>query len=156
MALQARRSLNVWHKHTKSLDDRNAVDELTKSWNQEYTSGKPFYDKRGLAGGANESLDLYGGLVDGYSNYLNYTVLHEIAIKNLSESQNLTIGNAANPVNIFGAGATTIDIPPGDIFCLSNHDTGWTVTAGSADEIKVALAAGDAAYYEIWLLGSTA
>jgi hypothetical protein len=155
----------IQHKNVKNLDYSNAMDEVKLSLSQEFTPGVGSEqgdlvfgpDRRTLAGGANESLDLAGGgLVDAFGNALNFAKVRALVIENLSATKILTIGNDANPLVFLGAGAHTVVLAPKGKLALANPVTGWTVTPTTGDKIKIANDAGDPCDYLIWFVGTSA
>jgi hypothetical protein len=54
----------------------------------------------------------------------------------------------------FGASTHTVAVPPGGILLLVDPNTGWTVTAGTADLLKITNASSTgSATYDIELFG---
>jgi len=152
------------HKNTKDLDYGIIPDEQNVSLSQDFAAGVASGqcdlvfgpDKRTLAGGASESLDLAGGgLVDNLGNALLFAKVRGIVIKNLSTTKILTIGNDANPLLLFGGPTETYAIPPSGKLALDNPVTGWTVTPDTGDKLKVANNAGDPADYLVWFIGTS-
>lgn len=164
MALIATVSAVIRHTLTKALDLSTPQDKLERAYTQEFAAGTGadqvdviFHDKRTLAGGADETLDLIGGgLVNPLGGVVAFAKIRAIVIKNTSTTKTFTVGNAAAPVLLFGTAAHTVNIPPDGVLVLTNPDTGWPVTGGSADGIKIANDAGVAADYEIWIVGTSA
>ncbi|RJR38686.1 MAG: hypothetical protein C4567_12455 [Deltaproteobacteria bacterium] len=159
----ARLGIIIRHTATKTMDYSTPVDELNKSISQDFAAGVGseqgdlvFHDKRTLAGGANESLDLAGGgLTDAFGAALAFAKVRALVIENLSSTKVLTIGNDANPLVFLGAGAHTVVLPPKGKLVLANPVTGWTVTPDTGDKIKVANDAGDPCDYLVWILGTS-
>ena len=116
-----------------------------------------FFDLRSLADGANEELDLSGGLTDALGNTITFTKVRMFAIRSTStNTTNLTIGGAA--ANAFddwvSAAADSIELKPGGVLLLMAPNVdGYTVTGGSADLLKVVNAAGAIATYDIVIFG---
>ncbi len=78
-----------------------------------------FADKRTLADGANETLDLYasGSLLDVFKQALTMTALKFLYIKNNSSDATLQIlGGSSNDIGICAATNDIIKIKPGGIF----------------------------------------
>lgn len=95
---------------------------------------------RTLAAGAADNLDLAGSLTDPFGNTLTFTGVKYIAIAMISDSVNgtnkLTVGNGTNPfVGPWSAAGTT------DIYDAQEwyHPgaSGWAVTAGTGDVLKI-------------------
>jgi hypothetical protein len=163
MTLTAQVGVSLQHKYTSALDLRTLVDELATAYSDAFTDGtgasqanRLFADTRTLADGADESLDLAGGLTDAFGTTITLAKLKALVIINPSATQTLTVGNAADPILLFGTAAHTVNIPPGGKLMMDWPGTGWTVTGGSADKLKIVNSAGAAVDYTIWLIGATA
>lgn len=155
----------IQHKNLKSTDYSPIPDDTNQAFSQEFAYGTGAnqadlvfgLDRRTLAGGADESLDLIGGgLVDNLNNALAFVKVRALFIKNLSTTKVLTIGNDANPLIFLGGAAYTAELQPGGMLALTNPITGWTVTPGTGDKIKIANNAGDPADYAVWIAGTSA
>jgi hypothetical protein len=110
-----------------------------------------------IASGATTTLDLAGSLTDAFGSTVTFTKVKYIYIGNTSTvvSHNLVVGNAAAPiVDWVGAGTHTITVKYGGFLLLSAPGTdGYTITAGSADSLKLAATATLNATYEIIIVG---
>ena len=157
--------IQIQHNNSKTADYTSAIELLNQVISQSFGPGTGAEqsdlvfgpDKRTLAGGANESLDLNGGgLTDIFGNALNFAKVRGLVIQNLSATKTFTIGNDASPFVFLGAGTHTVVLPPNGFLLLVNQETGWTVTAGTGDKLKVANDAGAAADYLIYILGTSA
>lgn len=154
----------IRHKNVKSTDYGSIPDEVNLSFAQEFAAGVGAEqcdlvfgpDKRTLAGGASESLDLVaGGLLDNLGNALTFVTVRGILIVNLSATKILTVGNDANPLLFLGGPTETYPIPPKGKMPLDNPVTGWPVTPDTGDKVKVANNAGDPADYWVYILGTS-
>lgn len=152
------------HKNIKTTDYNTLPDEINLALSQDFAAGVAAEqcdqvfgpDKRTLAGGTAESLDLVGGgLLDNFGNAIALVKVRVIVIQNLSATKILTVGNDANPLLFLGGPTETYPIPPKGKMALDNPVTGWTVTPGTGDKIKVANNAGDPADYLVWILGTS-
>jgi hypothetical protein len=117
---------------------------------------KIYVGSRSLATGANESLDLAGGLSDAFNNVLTFAGVKALAIIAAdANTTDLTIGNGTNPfIGPFGAAAHTIKVKPGGMFLITDPSAaGLTVTAGTGDVLKVENAAGATATYTLVVIG---
>ncbi|MHB9075856.1 MAG: hypothetical protein ACYC6G_20335 [Desulfobaccales bacterium] len=161
----AQLSIILQHQNSKVLDYSTPLDEVNQSLSQQFAPGTGSEqadlvfgpDRRTLAGGASESLDLSGGgLTDAFGNAINCAKVRAIVIQNLSTTKILTIGNDANPLVFLGAAADTYPISPNGRMALDNPVTGWTVTPDTGDKLKIANNAGDPCDYLIWILGTSA
>lgn len=118
-----------------------------------------FSDQRTLAASANESLDLNGSLVDVFGAAANFIKIVAIYFKAAAgNANNVVVGGAASNgfFPMFGASTDTIKLPGGAGVLLFN-DAGWTVTAATADLLKVANGgSGTAVTYDVVLVGRSA
>lgn len=151
--------------HTKSLDLSAPVDRLSKTYAFSLTDGTGsgkgdllFHDKRTLADGASEDLDLAGALSDAFGDTLTFVKIKALIIKNLSATQTLTIGNATSNafVGPFGAATHTLKVQAGAQAVLVMDPVGYSVTAGTGDLLKIANSAGASCDYEIVIVGASA
>lgn len=164
--LTGRCSLSINWVHTKDLDLSDPVDRFSLVMEEAFAAGsgsgqvnKAFRDNRTLAGGANEELDLAGGLTDAFGATLTFTKIKVLAIRNNADSA-LSVGGAAangfsawagDPTDIVKLAAAGADGSP---FALLICDpAGVAVTAGTGDLLKIALAAGTGGTYDIIILG---
>lgn len=136
---------------------------ITNSY--EFTTGaganqanEKFTDTRTLANNTSEELDLSGSLVNAFGVTVAFARIKFIQIKNKSSTQTLTIGGAASNafVNWVGDATDTLKIPPGgEMRMVAPDATGWPVTAGTGDKLKIANGnAGQSADYDIILMGA--
>jgi hypothetical protein len=118
-----------------------------------------FSDRRTLADGANEDLDLAGVLSGALAGpALTFAKIKAILIVNRSQVRNITVSQPANGVPLLGGEGNAIVIPPGGFFMMGAPGTNGlaAVTAGTEDLLNVANAAGGASDYEIVVLGTSA
>lgn len=114
-----------------------------------------YHAVRNLAGGANETLDLNGVLVDALGQTVAFTKIKAILISNPG-AQDLTVGGAATNGFIAFCGSATdvIKVKPGGFLLMYAPDAnGLGVTAATADQLKIANGAGTATNYEITIIG---
>lgn len=119
---------------------------------------KLFTDQRTLAASANEALDLSGVLADVFGATLTLTKIKAILIKAADGNTNdVIVGGAASNawVGPFGSSTHTVAVKPGGtVMFVAPDATGYAVTAGTGDQLKVAnSAAGSAVTYDIVLVG---
>jgi hypothetical protein len=117
-----------------------------------------FVDERTLASGANEELDLAGVLTSVFGATLTFVEVMSIMVYALpANTTNLTVGGAASNAfqGWFGDAADTEVIAPGGV-ALHHRASGWGVTAGTGDKLKIANASGASATYQIAILGRSA
>lgn len=165
-ALSANVGIQGISEHTKTNDLSTTKDRVELVISQAFANGTGnnqadliFHDKRTLADGASENLDLSGSLTDVFGSTLTFAKIKAIIIQNLSTTQILTVGGAAaNALINWVADATDkINIPPGGAFCIMAPLAGFAVTAGTGDILKIANGgAGDPADYNIWIIGTSA
>lgn len=111
----------------------------------DFQATKVFSDTRQLAASATEDLDLSGTLASPLGGTVVFTAIKAILIKAAPGNTNNVIvgGAAANGfIGPFGAANNTIAVRPGGAFLLTAPKTGWPVTAGTADLLKLANSAG--------------
>ena len=112
---------------------------------------------RTLAPSANEDLDLSGVLTDDYGAVITFTEVKALFIQNTSAVDTLTVGAAASNAlsTLFGATTHTLKIPPASwILICSSDATGYGVTAGTADLLRIANGAGGSTTYNILIAGN--
>jgi hypothetical protein len=118
-----------------------------------------FSGQRTLAASANENLDLNGSLQDVFGAAANFVKVVAIYFRAATaNTNNLEIGGAATNgfFPMFGASTDKIKLPPGAGVLLMN-DTGWSVTAATADLLKVANGgSGTPVTYDVFIIGRSA
>jgi hypothetical protein len=121
-------------------------------------ANKMHVSTRTLAASASENIDLAGGTItDPQGAVVTFTKIKAIHIRPAaSNSGAVVVGGAASNafVGPFGASTHTVAVPPGGILLLVDPNTGWTVTAGTADLLKITNASSTgSATYDIELFG---
>lgn len=104
------------------------------------------YQAKRTLGGSPDDLDLSGtALTDVYGVSVALARIKSIYIENLSSSNTMTIGNASsNAVSTFlGASSTLVLRPGGSVNLIAPDATGYVVTAGSADILRISGTSGD-------------
>jgi hypothetical protein len=137
---------NILANYGISLSDGAGVNQAQKLWS----------DRRTLATGVGESLDLNGVLVDGLGNTLALTVIKGIIISAAAaNTTTLTIGNIANGLaTILGIATQSLTLQPGELLMkITPSAAGYAVTAATADLLRVVNAAGASATYDIIIIG---
>ncbi len=119
---------------------------------------KLFTDQRTLAASANETLDLSGVLQDVFGATLTFTKIKAILVKAAEgNTNNVVVGGAASNgwVGPFGATTDTVSVKPGGtVMFVAPDANGYAVTAGTADQLKVANSgAGTGVTYDIVIVG---
>ena len=158
----ARGGIDIVHTASGDLSTAKASAQLAAGISYENGTGngqvsKEFSDTRVVSASSSESLDLAGSLTDALGNTVSFSTIKAIAIKaDAANVGNLTIG--ATGSNAFqGPFADATDglvLKPGGFFVIAVPNTGWTVTGGTGDLLKVANAGGSDASYSIALLGT--
>jgi hypothetical protein len=149
----------------KSLDGRDATDNIPASPDISLGSGTgygkadiAFMDQRTLTASSSENLDLAGVLADAFGQVITAAKVKAIEIENPEASQsNLTVGAAGSNtfVGPFADATDGIVLKPGDKFVAVSR-TGWSVTAGTGDILKVANGAGGSVNYLVKLIAASA
>lgn len=124
-----------------------------------------FVDERTVASAANDDIDLAGVLVGALGATITFVEIVAILVINKSKAgvantTDLTIGAGTNPFLGFLGGTTPTlgPIRPGGVVLLAcPADVGiGTVTAGTADILRIANSSGAPATYQIAILGRSA
>jgi hypothetical protein len=121
------------------------------------------YDsQRTLAASTSEELDLAGDatFLDAFEQAITFVKVKMIYVKAASaNTNNVIVGGAASNafLGAFGDATDTQVLQPGCVYFVVHPTTGWTVTAGSVDKLKVANSgAGTSVTYDIALVGTDA
>ncbi len=124
-----------------------------------------FMEERVVGDGANDDLDLAGALSDALGVTLTYITIVSITIVNApisgaANTTDLTIGAGTNPFfGFLGSATDTVGpLKPGASFQIASSDAAGlgTVTAATADILRIANSAGAAATYQICIVGRSA
>jgi hypothetical protein len=118
-----------------------------------------FADQRTVTASANDDVDLAGALPDNLGGTLTFTKIKAIRIRaDAANPGDLLVGPApANGfVSPFNAAADRVRVPPGGRLELVNPTAnGWTVTAATADLLRITNGSGaGSANYKIEILGA--
>jgi hypothetical protein len=160
-------SLAISMTHTKTQDDGAvASDPISKTISQTLTYGAAatagavqdmFHERRTLTTGATYEYDLAGGLTDEFGQTLTFTAIKGIIIHSTSaDNKVLTVGAGTDElVGWVGDATDVVNIHAGGLFCLLAPNTGYTVTAGSADDLLITNAAGGSSTYDIIIIGNS-
>lgn len=119
-------------------------------------ANKVFIGSFTLLTAAANSHDLAGSLTDAFNTVLTFTGIKALAIISAdANTTTLTIGNGLTPfIGPFGAAAHTIDLKPGGIFLITEPGAnGYSVTAATADILKITNSAGASATYTLVIIG---
>jgi len=168
MPLQATIKAAIRGSHTRALDLAAAAFPLDKVASIELLDGvgvnqadRLFTDQRTITASANDDLDLAAVLTDAFGQVITFARVKAILIVAAAANVNdLVVGAAAANafVGPFGASTHTIKVRPGGMLLLACADaTGWAVTAGTGDILRVANGAGGSSVvYDIIIIGASA
>lgn len=158
--------LQYQSKHVNDLDLSDPVDSVIQTILLGFANGTGndqcdlvWHDQRSLADGASETLDFAGSLTDVFGATVTFAKIKAILVQNTSTTQTMTLGGGAsnNWSSWVGAAGHQVLVAPSGFFLLSGPLSGYAVTAGTADQFKIANgAAGSATTYNIWIIGSSA
>lgn len=117
-------------------------------------ASKTFSDRRTIAGGATDSLDLTAVLLDAFGNAISFTAIKAIVIRAAAgNGDTLTVGGNENAFASFlGSTADAVVIDAGGLFVMTSS-AGYTVVANTGDVLDVTNDDVAAAEYEIILIG---
>lgn len=137
----------VQYDRSVVLDNGTGANQADQVW----------HDTRTLTTGANETLDLNGGLTNALGASVTFTKVKQLYIRNKGTTA-LTIGNAGGGVNAwatpFGAATHTIKVQPGgELNLIAPDAAGFAVTPGTGDLLKIENAAGASCDYDIVIIG---
>lgn len=124
-----------------------------------------WHDRRTLAAGAHDDLDLAGGLTRslfGGSVTIAFAKAKAIVVKSLATASGdvLRVGPGAAS-NSFtapfgGVAGALVEVGPGSLLVLCELLDGWTVTPGTADILRITNTSGtNSVDYDIALLGTS-
>jgi len=104
-----------------------------------------------------QTIDLYGPTTDELGNVLTFAYLNAIIIKAAADNTTNTIVGSGTFETIVGATGDTIALVPGATLVLlapDGADTGYAVTAGSADTLLISAVDGtDTVDVEVLVMG---
>lgn len=120
-----------------------------------------YMDSNTLAASANVDVDLAGSLTDALGAALSFARVKAMFLRaNSANSNNVVIGGAASNqfVGPFGAAAHTFAVKPGGFLgWIAPDATGWPVTAGTGDLLRIANSgAGSSVTYDVVIIGASA
>jgi len=120
-----------------------------------------FHDQKVLAAGGSDDYDLAGVMTDTFGDVLTFARIRVMMIYCAAANPStMEVGNS--PVNAWrewnGGTIQTVTIRPGGLFLVVAPDaTGYFVTAGTADRLKILNNSGSASgIYDIVLIGASA
>ena len=164
MALTGRFALTIESTLTNPLDLSTPLDPLRYSLSQVISDGAGanqanlhWHDTRQLAASATDDIDLAGALSGAFGATLTFARVKAILVRNKgTTAAAITVG--PSPTNGVANFLGTSDrLPAGALMAMALFDaTGWPITAGSADRIRVTNTSGALTQeYEIIVIGST-
>jgi hypothetical protein len=115
--------------YSQDFESGTGDEQANVVWTKEYNQS------------AAVTVDLAGSLTDIYGQTVTLTKVRCITIKNLSTTTGftLTVGGAASNQfsSPFGSATDKVKVPPGGCLVLAAPLDGFTVTAGSGDQLKM-------------------
>lgn len=136
--------------YSRALGDGGGADQASIVW----------HDQRTINGGANDDLDLAGGLsntIFGTAVAATFTRIKAIVVVNTSvvAGDKLRVGGGPNPFTVPFAGSSSaqVEVGPDSALLLSSKKDGWNVTAGTGDILRVNNPGTLAIVYRIVILG---
>jgi len=163
--LTAKAVVSLLGNYTNPLDLVTVKDIFDKSYTLELADGTganqgdlQWHDTRSLGTSASEDIDLAGALVDAFGSTLTFAAVKAICIKNNSTgTQVLSVGGGTSTpwAGFFANTSDILTINPGGVLFMMDG-TGWAVSAGTNDKLKIANAAGASVTYDILIWGDTA
>ena len=171
--LDTQLNLRIIWKHTNQPDsalsslspkivDSNTMellDTLTDGTAQPDVARILWHDIRILAGSANETFDLYGGIEDNFGEVINFTTVRAFSIINRNPSTDadgiLEVGAGTNAWSTWlGDPTDLVKIGPGGcMFIWNPSSAGCAVTAGTGDILKVNNTGAGDIEYQIAFIG---
>jgi hypothetical protein len=139
-------------EYDKSLADGVADDQADKVW----------HDSRTLNAAANDDLDLTALVhtIFGSTVTISFAKIKAILIVNTSTTagDDLTVGGAASQewTAWVAAAGDKVRVPADSCLLISNRKTGWTVTNGASDTLRITSAGANPITYKIAVLGTSA
>lgn len=165
MALTTTVVASIKAQETNPLDLGTATYQLDKSFKLTLANGtgalqasKVFGDSRNIAISGTDNLDLAGGVTSAFGVVTTFTTVKAIFIVAKDTNVNDVIiggGAATAMIGPFGANTHTVQLKPGQSFLITAGNTGWAVTAATADILKIANSgAGTAVDYDVVIVGT--
>lgn len=170
MGAAAKFQLHLEINYTAQLDLALASVPMVKDYIANLLSGigagqadKVFHDTRTLGAAANEDLDLNGaGLLDAFGANLAFVRIKGLIVAAAAANPNpITVGGAAANgfVSWVGSATDKVSVRPGAVLALfagQADATGYSVTAATADLLRVTAGAGGNHTYDVILVGASA
>lgn len=165
MPLSTRLEVKVAAELSLATDLANAAAPVNLAKSMVLASGtgadqadKVFADRRTVAAGATDTIDLAGALTDPLGAVVSFAKVKAIVISNRSTTQTLTVTRPVNGAPIFAAAGDAVAVPPGGVLALAAPGAAGlaTVTAGTGDLLDVVNSAGASADYDVVVIGTSA
>lgn len=164
MALSGRIALNIESTVTNPLDLSSPLDPLRYAISQVVSDGADaneasmhWHDSRQLLASGTDDIDLAGGITNAFGATITFARVKSILVRNKgTTAAAITVG--PSPTNGVANFLGTNDrLPAGAWMAMGLFDaTGWVITAGSADRIRVTNTSGSLTQeYEIIVIGSS-
>jgi hypothetical protein len=167
MALNLALLLSIQGKFTRNVDLAEAISDVQYSKQVNLTTGvaagqadEIFHDRRTVASGATDTLDLAGSLQNIFGQVVNFARIKAMYIVAADANTTvLSVGPAGSNgfLGPHNAAADRHRLGAGQFYGWARADaTAFPVTPGTADQYVVVNAAGAAADYDIIIVGATA
>jgi hypothetical protein len=168
MPLDANVTVAVSGQHTTLLDLGPAAFPIALARAYATTNGtglgqadRVFTDIRTLAASSTEDLDLAGVLTDAFGATITFARIKTLLVAaDAANINNVVVGNAATNgfISWVGGALHTVTVRPGGVLLLAAADaTAYTVTAATADLLRIGNSAGGTSVtYTIVLIGASA
>jgi hypothetical protein len=150
----------------KTDDKESAAVALSETIQYALTNGTGddqvdllFSDTRTVTTGADDDLDLAGVLTDVFGAVLTFAKVKAIVIySKLAANKVLSVGgDGSNGFTTWlGDASDKVKINGGGLLALIAPDTGFVVTGGTGDILRVTNASGGSSTYDIWIFGTSA
>jgi len=167
MAFDARFNVGLAAQLTNALDltTVSAPLNLTRQINLQEGTGlnsanRIWHDERTIAASGTDDLDLSGVLSDPFGATITLARVKGILISAaVTNSNNVVVGTGSNPLINWLTGTTpAVVVRPGGLLAVVAPDaTGYAVTAGTGDILRIANSAGGTSVtYQIVIIGANA
>jgi hypothetical protein len=168
MPLDANVTVAVSGQHTTLLDLGPAAFPIALARAYATTNGtglgqadRVFTDIRTLTASSTEDLDLAGVLTDAFGATITFARIKTLLVAaDAANTNNVIVGNAATNgfISWVGGALHTVTVRPGGVLLLAAADaTAYTVTAATADLLRIGNSAGGTSVtYTIVLIGASA
>lgn len=160
--------LSITGSESNPLDFTTGIAPIARTYQLMYSTGtganaadRIWTDQRTIAASGTDDLDLAGVLVGAFGQTVTFARIRGLIVAASSaNTNNVIVGNAASNgfVTWVGGATHTVTVRPGGLLCLANTDaTGYAVTAGTGDLLRIANSgAGTSVTYDIYLIGASA